>query len=217
MPAVADVIADNGLKCSSFGATCATDGSIVAGSTGAISGNLFYESANFIDYVRVVDTNPNNSWTSPWMLNNQTTQIGGPSVTFGNAIKGDILVVELCDQDENAATCGNGIKNPYVFASDPNYSADNLSHAMIAQNGGACATANCSDQIGRTSLIWLEDLSTKQNSDWDYNDLVLALHNVDVVFPHDGSSQASAVPEPGTISLLVGGVAAGLIRRVKKS
>jgi hypothetical protein len=209
-------VADSGLTCWTFGATCATDGTIVAGASGTISGNLFYKSANFIDYVRVIDTNPNNSWTSPWVLNNQITQIGGPSVAFGNALKGDILVVELCDQDENAATCGNGIKNPYVFASDPNYSADDLSHAMVAQNGGAGATAN---GVGpRTQLIWLEDLSNKQNSDWDYNDLVLALHNVDVVFPHNGgTSEASPVPEPATLSLLVGGVAAGLIRRLKKN
>jgi hypothetical protein len=103
-----------------------------------------------------------------------------------------------------------------VFASDPNYSADNLSHAQIAQNGGAGATAN---GVGpRSQLIWLEDLSNKQNSDWDYNDLVLALHNVDVLFPHGGGgSQPSPAPEPATLSLLAGGLAAGLIRRMKKS
>lgn len=208
-------VADSGLTCWAFGATCATDGTIVAGTSGEITGNLYYKSANFTDYVRVVDTNPNNSWTSPWMLNNQITQIGGTPVAFGNALKGDILVVELCDQDENAATCGNGIKNPYVFASDPAYSADNLSHAMVAQNGGACPTASCLGGV-RTQLIWLEDLSNKQNSDWDYNDLVLAMHNINVAFPHNGSLDAAPVPEPATLSLLAGGLVAGLIRRMKR-
>lgn len=208
-------IDDSGLKCWTFGATCATDGTIVAASTGKVTGNLYYASANFTDYVRVVDTNPNNSWTSAWMLNNQTTQIGGTPVTFGNAQAGDILVVEICDQDENAATCGNGIQNPYVFASDPKYSADNLSHAMVAQNGGAGPLANGGGL--RSQLIWLEDLSNKQNTDWDYNDLVLAMHNIDVLFPHNGSQDAAPVPEPATLSLLAGGIAAGLIRRFKKS
>lgn len=210
-------LADSGLECWSFGATCGTNGTITAGTTGEISGNLYYVSANFTSYVRVIDTNPNNAWTSPWMLNNQITQIGGPPVNFGVANKGDILVVQLCDQDENAATCGNGIKNPYLFASDKNYSADNLSHAMIPENGGACATAACFDGV-RTQLIWMEDLADKQNTDWDYNDFVLALHNVNVAFPNNGGdSQSSPTPEPGTLSLLAGGVATGLVRRRKSS
>lgn len=211
VPALADTV-----TCGTFGQTCATDGTIVAGTTGEITGNLYYASANFTSYVRVIDTNPNNRWVSPWMLNNQTTPIGGPSVDFGSAMKGDILVVQLCDQNENFATCGNGIKNPYVFSNDPVYSADNLSHAQIAENGGACATASCESGI-RTQLIWLEDLSNKQHSDWDYNDLVLALHNIDVTFPNGGGLDASPVPEPATITMLAGGLAAGLFRRMKKS
>lgn len=212
-------LADAGLTCWTYGANCQTNGSVVAASDGSITGNLYYKSANFMSYVRVIDTNPDNSWTSPWMLNNQTTQIGGPPVTFGNALKGDVLIVQLCDQTENAATCGNGILNPYLFANDPKYSADGLSHAMAAQNGGVCPTALCDDPSKRINLIWLEDLATKQNTDWDYNDLVLALHNVDVLFPNDGMSQSqnSAVPEPATMSLLAGGLAAGWFRRKKKS
>lgn len=216
MSALASSVADDGLKCGTFGATCATDGTIVAASNGKITGNLYYVSANFMDYVRVVDTNPANSWTSAWMLNNQTTQIGGTPVTFGNALAGDILVVELCDQFENATTCGNNITNPYVFASDPKYSADGLSHAQVAQNGGAGPLANGGGI--RSQLIWLEDLSNKQQSDWDYNDSVLALHNIDVLFPHGGGGlDSSAVPEPATLTLLASGLAAGLIRRMKKS
>ena len=42
---------------------------------------------------------------------------------------------------------------------------------MIPMDGGAGATAK--DPGRGTQLIWLEDLSTKQNSDWDYNDLVV--------------------------------------------
>ena len=206
---------DDGLKCWTFGQTCATTGTIFAQSTGDIKGNIYYADANFTDWVRVIDTDPQNSWTSPWMLDNQRG-IGQPSVDFGHALKNDVLVVQICDQDLNAATCGNGIKNPYLFANDPKYSADNVSHAMIPMDGGAGATASGSGP--RTQLIWLEDLSFKQNSDWDYNDLVLSLHNVDVVFPNNGgTTQASPVPEPATITLLAGGIAAGLIRRFKKS
>jgi hypothetical protein len=212
-------LADAGLTCWTFGGNCATNGSVVAASDGGITGNLYYKSADFMSYVRVIDTNPDNAWTSAWMLNNQTTQIGGPPVLFGNALKGDVLIVELCDQTLNAATCGNGIINPYLFANDPKYSADGLSHAMVNQNGGASPTAK-GDSM-RTQLIWLEDLANKQNTDWDYNDLVLALHNIDVLFPNDGMSSgglnASPVPEPATLSLLAGGLAAGLFRRLKKS
>jgi hypothetical protein len=188
----------------------------VAGSDGAISGNLYYVSANFTDYIRVIDTNPNNSWTSNWVLDNQLTGIGGPSINFGNALKGDVLVVQLCDQQEQPNICTETSKNQYLFSSDPKFSADGLSHAMVAQNGGASATAKGDGP--RTQLIWLEDLSAKENTDWDFNDFVLALHNVDVVFPHDSqTSGASPVPEPATISLLAGGLVAGLIRRLKKN
>jgi hypothetical protein len=111
--------------------------------------------------------------------------------------------------------CTDSSKSQYLFASDPNYSADGLSHAMVAQNGGASATAR-GDGI-RSQLIWLEDLSDKQQSDWDYNDTVLALHNIDVVFPHNGGSDLSPVPEPATLSLLAGGLVAGVVRRIKNS
>lgn len=209
-------LADNGLHCTTFGQTCATNGSIFAQSTGDITGNMYYSDANFTDYVRIVDTNPQNAWTSAWMLDNQRG-VGQPSVDFGHALKGDILVVELCDVQENATPCADVSTNPYVFASDPKYSADNVSHAMIPMDGGAGATA--SSRGPRTQLIWLEDLSFKQNSDWDYNDLVVSLHNVDVVFPNNGggTSQSSPVPEPATLSLLAGGLAAGVIRRMKKN
>lgn len=207
-------IDDNGLKCWTFGATCATDGTIVAGSNGAVTGNLYYASANFTDYVRVIDTNPANAWTSPWMLDNQLG-VGQPLVDFGNALKGDILVVQLCDQQEQPNICNSTSKNEYLFGSDPRYSADGLSHAMIAQNGGAGPLANGGGL--RSQLIWLEDLSNKQNSDWDFNDLVLAMHNVDVLFPHSAGLDSAPVPEPATLSLLAGGLLAGLIGRIKRN
>jgi len=208
-------LADNGLHCWTFGQTCATNGTIFALSNGDIKGNIYYANANFTDYVRVIDTDPNNSWTSPWMLDNQRG-VGQPSVDFGHALKGDILVVQLCDQDLQPNICTSGSKNQYLFANDPAYSADNVSHAMIPMDGGVGATAK--DPGRGTQLIWLEDLSTKWNSDWDYNDLVLSLHNVDVAFPNNGGdSQNSPVPEPGTLSLLAGGLMAGVIRRMKKN
>lgn len=210
----APALADDGLKCGSFGATCATDGTVVAAADGDITGNLYYVSANFPDYVRVIDTNPDNRWTSGWLLDNQLG-VNQPGVTFGHALKGDILVVQLCDQYENATPCANTSKNPYVFSNDPIYSADNLSHALVAMNGGASSTARGDGT--RTQLLWFEDLSNKQNSDWDYNDLVLALHNIDVIFRNGGDLQSAPVPEPATLSLLASGLAAGIIRRMKKS
>ncbi len=210
----APALADDGLHCWTFGQTCATNGTIFALSDGDIKGNIYYANANFPDWVRIIDTNPNNSWTSDWMLDNQGG-VGQPSVDFGHALKNDILVVQLCDQALQPNICTSTSKNQYLFANDPKFSVDGLSHAEIPMDGGVGATAK---NPGRgTQLIWLEDLSTKWNSDWDYNDLVLSLHNVDVVFPNGGNSQASPVPEPGTISLLAGGLVAGLIRRMKKN
>lgn len=210
VPARADV-----LYCWTFGQSCATNGTIVAQSDGDIKGNIFYANANFTDWVRIIDLNPQNSWTSSWMLDNQRG-IGQPSVDFGHALKNDILVVQICDQQEQPNMCTDSSKNQYLFSSDPKYSADGLSHAMIPQDGGVSPTA---DKNGpRTQLIWLEDLSDKEHTDWDYNDLVLSLHNVDVLFPNNGgTSQAAPVPEPATISMLAGGIAAGLFRRMKKS
>ncbi len=208
-------LADDGLHCWTFGQTCATDGTIVAQSDGDIKGNIYYADANFADWVRVIDTNPQNSWTSNWMLDNQGG-IGQPSVDFGHALKNDILVVQLCDQALQPNICTSTSQNQYLFATDPKYSVDGLSHAMIPMDGGVGATAK--DPGRGTQLIWFEDLSTKWNSDWDYNDLVLSLHNVDVAFPNNGGTlQAAPVPEPATLSLLVGGIAAGLLRRMKKS
>lgn len=208
-------LADNGLKCWTFGATCATNGTIFAQSDGDIKGNIYYSDANFTDWVRVIDLNPQNSWTSAWMLDNQRG-IGQPSVDFGHALKGDILVVQICDQELQPNLCVDSSKNQDLFGSDPKYSADGLSHAMVPMNGGISATSAGTGP--RSQLIWLEDLGDKQHTDWDYNDLVVALFNADVVFPHNGGTSGSAeVPEPATLSLLAGGVAAGLIRRMKKS
>jgi hypothetical protein len=208
-------VADDGLKCWSFGATCGSNGTITASLDGDVTGNIYYTKADFSDWVRVIDINPNNSWTSDWMLNN-SLGTGQPTVTFGHALKGDLLVVQLCDQQEQPNICTSNSKLSYLFGSDPKYSADGLSHAMVPDNGGASATAKGDGP--RTQLIWLEDLADKQNTDWDYNDLVLALHNVNVTFLNDGgTSQGSPVPEPATLSLLASGVMAGVIRRIKKS
>ena len=209
-------LADNGLLCTTSGHTCATDGTIVAQRDGDITGNIFYANADFADWVRVIDLNPQNPWTSSWMLDNQRG-IGQPSVNFGHAMKNDILVVQICDQQLQPNLCVDNSKNQYLFASDPNFSVDGLSHAEIPQDGGFGPWGTTS-HIRNSQLIWLEDLGTKQGSDWDYNDLVVSLHNVDVLFPNSGgTSESSPVPEPGTIVLLASGLAGGLIRRMNKN
>ena len=211
-------LADSGLMCWTFGQSCAADGTIVAAADGDISGNLYYTKANFWSFVRIIDLNPSNSWTSGWMLNTQNGS-SNSTVDFGHALKGDILVIQLCDQQEQPNGCADTSQNQYLFANDPKYSADGLSHAMVAMNGGAGATAKGGGP--RSQLIWLEDLADKQKTDWDYNDSVIALHNVDVLFPHGDTGfsgmNASPVPEPATLTLLTGGLMAGVIRRIKKS
>ncbi len=213
--------ADSGLTCSTFGGTCASPLQITAQFTGSITGNLYYQSANFTDYVRLIDTNPNNNWTSPWVLSNQG-QINSQLVTFGQALKGDVLVMQLCDQQEQPNICTSASKNEYLFASDPNYSADGKNHALVNVNGGVSPVANDPTRnLPKSWVIWMEDLSTKQNTDWDFNDTAIALHNVNISFGgsefSNGPGQQSEVPEPGTISLLASSLAAGLLCRFRKN
>ena len=101
-------LADGGLLCTTSGHACQTNGTIVAQRDGDITGNIFYANADFTDYVRVIDLNPQNPWTSDWMLDNQRG-IGQPSVNFGHAMKNDILVVQICDQQRHFARC-NGAR-----------------------------------------------------------------------------------------------------------
>jgi len=211
VPAVAD-----GLTCASVFGDCANPGQISAQSTGDITGSLVYFSADFSDYVRVIDTNPNNFWVSSWSLGNRFGT-GQSPVTFGHALKNDTLVIQLCDQQEQQNFCNQDSKNQYLFASDPAYSADNKSHAVAARNGGGPFSVTGQGENPRTAVIWMEDLSDKQHTDWDYNDEVLNLGNVLVTFPHSGGLDAAPVPEPSTIVLLASGLAGGLIRRMKKN
>ncbi len=204
-------VADTGLLCSTFGATCANPQQITAQFTGDITGNLYYVSANFHDWVRVIDTNPDNSWTSNWFFNNQLG-VQQPSVVFGHANQGDVLVVQLCDQEEQRNLCAPSSKNQYLLASDPAYSGDGMNHALVNVNGGATTTARGDGP--KTWLIWLEDLDTAHDSDWDYNDEVIGLHNVLVSFGAEGAQ--APVPEPATISLLVSGLGAGFLGWLKK-
>jgi hypothetical protein len=174
---VLNAVADSGDTCNSIGGTCAPLTQITAQFTGTIDGNLFYFSANFHDYVRVIDTNPNNSWTSPWLLENQlgTTQ---PNVTFGSAIQGDVLRIELCTAElQTNQMCD--ANSDYLFSNDPSHSHDGLNHAQSNTLGPGYI-----DPIDHKNYwaAWMEDLDSAHDGDFDYNDEVVTLHNVIYTF-----------------------------------
>ena len=198
-------IGDNGQKCNTFGATCENPLQITAQSTGKITGNLYYFSADFNDYVRVIDTNPNNSWTSPWYLRNHDG-VNQPSVTFGSALKGDVLVVQICDEELQGGLCTPGSK--YLFGSDPADSHDGLNHALVSTIGGGTVSLQNQTQVW---AIWLEDLDAVHDGDFDYNDEVVSLHNVVVSFANQAGLP---VPEPTSLSLLATAFAAGWLRKI---
>jgi hypothetical protein len=155
----------------------------------------------------VIDTNPNNSWTSPWLLDNQlgTTQ---PTVTFGSALQGDVLIVELCDaQLQSNQMCD--VNSNYLFSTDPSHSHDGLNHAMSNTLGPAYI-----DPVSGINYwpVWMEDLDAAHNSDFDYNDEVVTLQNVIIGF----SAENASVPEPASLSLVAAGVSAALLRKFRK-
>ena len=204
--AVADT-GDSGLLCSTYGANCANPTQITAQNNGNITGSLYYYSADFYDWVRVIDTNPNNSWTSSWTLFNHG-QNNGP-VVFGSALKGDVLVVQLCDQTLQFSFCSRS--SNYIYGSDPRYSVDGKSHALVNTQGGGTVSLKNSTQ---TWAIWMEDLDDRWKSDWDYNDEVVTISNITVSFGSSSSPEQDApVPEPASLSLLGSGLAAWLLRK----
>ena len=173
----------------------------------ALHWNCFSNPKQDYDWVRVVDTNPNNSWVSPWLLENKNS-INQPSVVFGNALKGDVLVVQLLDLELQFT-----VRSDYLFATDPAFSVDGKNHAIVNTNGGATVSLRNPTQ---TWAIWLEDLSDRWKSDWDFNDQVIALSNITVSFADSPAPDSNApVPELASMSLLGSAISTAWLLRKK--
>lgn len=207
LPSLASV-GDAGESCNGIGGVCTSPARITAQFTGDIKGNLEYFSANVNDWVRVIDTNPNNSWTSAWYLDNQKGT-GQPTVTFGSALQGDVLILELCDAALQTNQMCDANSN-YLFSTDPSHSHDGWNHGLANTLGPGFI-----DPVDHTNYwaVWMEDLDNAHGSDWDYNDEVVTLHNVIISF---GAERGAQVPEPASLSLLAAGVAAGWLRKVAR-
>lgn len=168
---------------------------ITALNAGAITGEFYSYSADFTDYVRVIDVTQN--WTSAWLLPNHGSKFGD-MVTFGTAQANDVLVVEIFDQNTN-----------HIFASDPSMSDDLTNHAYVV--GG--------NFFGKPSAyLGMEDLQATEGGDWDYNDHQFFLFNVTVSPGMDIHNFGTnvATPEPTTMVLLGSGLLAAF-RKVRKS
>jgi hypothetical protein len=163
---------------------------LIASSTGTVTGYFYSESAADYDEVRLLDVTQGTS--SIWELPNQTTS-QGTSTSFApvSVNAGDTLVFELLNTSLNPNQ---------IFATTAANSSDGVNHGYVtAFSGGSGIPAGL--------YVGFEDLP-KSGSDLDYNDETIVVTNV------------SAAPEPSSLALLgtgILGVAAGLRRKFKLS
>jgi hypothetical protein len=162
--------------------------SLIASSTGTVTGYFYSESAADYDEVRLVDVTKGTS--SVWELPNQSTS-QGTSTDFSpvSVSAGDQLVFELLNESLNPNQ---------IFATNSIDSSDGVNHGYVTGFSGGSG-------IPAGLYIGFEDLP-KQGSDLDYNDEAIVVTNV------------SASPEPGSLALLgtgILGIAAGLRRKLK--
>lgn len=157
--------------------------SITAGKTGNLTGLYFGYIADFTDYVRVVDVTANT--VGPWVFDNKTSQ-RGDIADFGFVNAGDLLVVEIWDQDTGR-----------ILASDPAYSEDGTNHAYVF--GGLYINSKTS-----IAFFGIEDLIASEQTDWDYNDSEFFIFNLKVsrMATSDTDPERVGTPEPATLVLL---------------
>ena len=162
--------------------------SLVASSTGNVTGYFIGQSAGDDSVIRMVDVT--SGTVSAYFFQNHSTAVGATQ-NFGAVTAGDILVFELLNT--SAA---------WTFATDPAYSGDGINHGYV--------TAFAGGVLGSTlfpagTYIGMEDLPF--GGDFDYNDNQFLFTNV----------SAAPTPEPGSLILLgtgILGVASTLRRKM---
>jgi hypothetical protein len=162
--------------------------SLTAASTGLITlSYVIADNTGAIDTLQFLDLT--SGFTSSSFFNNKTSA-AGDTVSF--AVKqGDVLVFDI----HNSLT---GI----TLSSDPSLSPDGVNHAYVIPFSGGNIPGSGKIDYPAGLFIGMEDLPQNQ-SNLDYNDVAFILTN------------ATEVPEPGTLALLATGLlgATGIVRR----
>ena len=175
------------------------------GSGHAILGLISLYSADFTDYVRLVDTTQ--SLNSSWFL----AEPGKSGCTFnvctffpvGSSVKAnDSLVLEICSTQLNGGSCPDS--PGVVFTSNPSLSSDGENHVWLRNSGGRCEPSGNSN-YGSSCSVGFEDLDNSRDSDWDYNDANMILYNV---LTSAAAAEPQPVPEPASIIITVSGLLA---------
>jgi hypothetical protein len=135
--------------------------------------------------------------SSAYFFPNQNNTAAGAAVSFSvNA--GDQLAFSIKN-------------NVFNLSSDPALNSDGLSYAYMTNFSGGTVLLN-SFLYPSGVFVGMEDLGNGfgYTSNYDYNDMAFIITNATIAVP-----TTSAVPEPGTLSLLATGVlgAAGFARR----
>lgn len=149
---------------------------LVATSTGDVTGYFVGFEANDTDQVRLIDLTAGT--VSPYFFVNKVTT-PGTMANFGSVMQGDVLAFEL-----NNVTLGD------LFSSDPAQSTDGVNHAYVTPFSGGVLN-HVTYAAGTYEYVGMEDLPNGA-TDFDYNDDEFLLTNVGT----------GVTPEPGSLLLL---------------